>query len=102
MSTIDLYHKRRYAALQTICGHRIPMCEQCGKLLHVDTSELHVHHVNEDEGHGRSEGGWQHLYRIEKDIAEGVEMEVLCTSCHKHHHENLEGLKIEPVQEMVV
>jgi hypothetical protein len=85
-STIDYYHEYRWELLSDICGFNIPMCEQCGRLLHVDIDSLHVHHVNHEEGHGDQQGGWQHLYKLRDDFENGVELEVLCHGCHDHRH----------------
>jgi len=85
-STIDLYRKRRWNLLSKICGVHVPMCMQCGKILYVDLGQLHVHHINRDQGHGTQEGGWQHLLKLEEDLENGIELEVLCEACHERRH----------------
>jgi len=86
VDSVKQYHQRRWEALSEICGHHIPMCEVCGKLLSIDVDELHVHHVDPNEGYESGIRGWQHLLRIEEDIEEGVELEVNCRRCHEWQH----------------
>ena len=78
-STIDYYHEERIELLKQISDEEQPVCSRCDE---TDTEKLHIHHVNPDEGHGHSEGGWQHLYNVKNDLENGVAMRLLCA----HHH----------------
>ena len=89
VESVKRYRRRRWGLLSEICGHNVPMCEQCGKVLHLKVGRLHVHHKDPEQGHGSGIGGWQHLLRVEEDLENDIEMEVLCHSCHawEHNHE---------------
>lgn len=62
-------------------------CYFCGQE-HDQNNNLVLHHVNPEEGHDQSAiGGINHLRKIYKDIQEGMEVELVCSSCHnKLHH----------------
>lgn len=81
------YKRKRWQVLSRICGSHVPMCERCGKVLYVDVDILHIHHVNDEEGHASGIGGAQHLLKVIEDLKDGVEMEVNCHSCHAWKHD---------------
>jgi len=75
-STIDLYHRRRKALLDRLGGR----CVQCGSV-----EELQFHHVN--NGHDtHGQGGWQALLRLEREVENGEEIQILCRTCHELLH----------------
>lgn len=48
------------------------------------TRNLEFHHPNEEDwGKSHGIGGWKQLYRIEYEIATGVEIELQCKKCHE-------------------
>ena len=81
-----VYRRRRFELLCRACDSHVPYCQHCGKVLHLDVDKLHFHHVNEDEGHESGIGGKQHLYLVENDLENGVEIEVRCFACHLWEH----------------
>lgn len=92
MSTINYYHERRkaiYEAVQETNGRSTDeiTCKWCGKSID-DAKAMDIDHVDESKGHEHVKGGWQHVYKLEKDIANDVELQVLCRKCHQKKHES--------------
>ncbi|MFB6144668.1 MAG: hypothetical protein ABEJ98_05145 [Candidatus Nanohaloarchaea archaeon] len=88
MKAVQKYHRRRWKALQRICGEPVPMCEWCGRLYKVDIDRLDIHHPNPEDRHGSGIGGKQHLLKVEEDLENEVELEVLCPPCHEAAHDD--------------
>ena len=77
-STLGLYRRRRRALLERLGGR----CERCGS---EDLDRLQFHHVeNGHDTHGQ--GGWNALIRVEREVEEGVRIELLCKECHELLH----------------
>lgn len=83
-STIDYYRQRRKELVERLGGE----CVECGAI-----NDLQFHHVNPEEGNETGMGGWNHLYAIEEDLENGVEIELLCRECHLNLHNNSENLE---------
>jgi len=49
--------------------------------------EIHVDHLNEDDGHPDVSGGMQHLYLLEEDVRNNVDMTLRCKKCHEERHD---------------
>lgn len=78
MTTVEYYHTRRNALLVALGNE----CKLCGS-----EYALEFHHESlDDRGRSHGIGGWQQIYRLEKEIAEGREIVLLCSDCHKKVH----------------
>jgi len=76
VSTINYYYKKRAKLIDRLGGH----CYRCGCV-----DDLEFHHVNNShKSHGI--GGWQMLYRVEKELNSGVPVILLCHRCHQEVH----------------
>ena len=78
MTTAEYYHIRRNALLVALGNE----CKLCGSEYAI---EFH-HESLDDRGRSHGIGGWQHLYRLEREIADGHEIVLLCSDCHKKMH----------------
>ena len=83
MTTAEYYHTRRNALLVCLGNE----CKMCGS-----EYALEFHHESlDDRGRSHNIGGWQQLYRLEREIAEGHDIQLLCSECHHKIHA---GVKI--------
>lgn len=90
-STIDYYYQRRRALYKAVLqANDRPTdkitCANCGKDKN-DAKCLDIDHVNTEDGHTDLDGGWQHLYKLEQDLADDIELQILCRECHKAKHD---------------
>lgn len=74
------YQARRNELLFTL---GLGMCAHCGIV-----EKLTIHHCD-GNGHSHGLGGIQQLHKLETDLTNGVEMIVLCRSCHEEEHRQL-------------
>lgn len=66
-------------------------CYFCGQERGEDYT-LCFHHVNPEEGRN-PQGGINHIRQVHKDLENGVDVELLCRSCHwKLHYLRGEGV----------
>ena len=79
------YHREREKLVKKLGGE----CEVCGE---KDPVNLHFHHVEPVEEGSRA-GGMQHLYRIRKEISNGVDIKLLCQKCHQQKHNKRDDLE---------
>jgi len=73
------YKKYRTELIDELGGN----CENCGT-----EENLHFHHINPEDSHKSGLGGWNHIFKVKNDIKNGVEVVLLCESCHRIIHEN--------------
>lgn len=73
--SVKYYHKKRKGFIKELGGE----CENCGS-----KEKLEFHHIHET-GESDGIGGWQQLYRIEREIKKG-EIILLCKNCHLKYH----------------
>lgn len=85
-SSIGYYRQRRQKLTQLLGGR----CEKCG----ASDCELHFHHMDFEEPNGsHALGGWQMVYKVEAEISQGINIQLLCRDCHmKVHGLTKEGL----------
>lgn len=77
------YHREREKLIKKLGGE----CTECGS-----EEDLHFHHVEPVE-EGNRGGGMQHLYRLRKEIDNGVDIELRCKSCHIEEHRKRSDLE---------
>lgn len=92
MVSIERYRERKKAALMAIAARQgLPniQCQDCGvEWQGFDGDvEIHVDHINEEDGHPDVSGGMAHLYMIEDDVANNIPMTLRCKSCHEERHD---------------
>jgi len=82
------YRKKRRKLLKQIHPDGDAVCEECGDAYDpADGASLQFHHVDPDKGLNEPGfGGKNHLYKIEEQLEDGVELRVLCVGCHKQVH----------------
>jgi len=87
------YRERKravYVAVAGLQGSSNIECVDCGAVwesFENDSTEIHVDHVNPGEGHPEVSGGMNHLYLLEDDLKNSVELELRCKSCHEERHD---------------
>jgi len=75
-STINYYYRKRAKLIELLGGH----CYKCGSVV-----DLEFHHPNfPNDTHAI--GGWQMLYRVEREINSGIPVVLLCRYCHQEIH----------------
>jgi len=64
-------------------------CENCGVIWQGfgEDIEIHVDHVNEEDGHPDISSGMNHMYALEEDVENDVPMTLLCKKCHEARHD---------------
>lgn len=91
MVNLSRYHERKYAVYLAVAARNQLAeirCEDCGVIWQGFDGdiEIHVDHLNEEDGHPDVSGGMQHLYLLEEDVRNNVDMTLRCKKCHEARH----------------
>lgn len=64
-------------------------CEDCGVIWQgfEGDVEIHVDYLDEEDGHPDVSGGMNHLYALEDDVENEVDMTLRCKTCHEDRHD---------------
>lgn len=92
MVNLSRYHERKWAVYAAVAARNELgdiRCENCGFIWQGfdGNVEIHVDHVNKEDGHPDVSGGMQHLYLLEEDVEKNVDMTLLCKRCHEERHD---------------
>jgi len=92
MVTLSRYHERKWSVYLAIAARNQLAeirCEDCGVIWQgfEGDIEIHVDHLNEEDGHPDVQGGMQHLYLLEEDVKNNVDMTLRCKKCHEERHD---------------
>lgn len=92
MTTKKRYRERKKAVYIAVAANNQLgdiKCADCGEVWNGfdGDTEIHVDHLDEEDGHQDVSGGMNHLYRLEEDVREQVPMTLRCKSCHESRHD---------------